>query len=120
MPIQVLSLQLHFLQKWDNIQLLYSNYNILIKNGFIDSKSEDDKIIYTWWDQRAKKIINPKNNKGVSQGAKIKFKPVKAFMVGIAKAVKIKDIKKAKKNRRRIKYADYLLKNLRMTFCELN
>lgn len=30
------------------------------------------------------------------------------------------DIKKAKKNRRRSKYGDYLLKNLRMTLCELN
>ena len=30
------------------------------------------------------------------------------------------DIKRAKKSRRRSKYGDYLLKNLRMTLCELN
>ena len=37
-------------------------YKRLIDKGFIDSKSEKDNIIYTWWDQRTKKILNPNTN----------------------------------------------------------
>lgn len=35
----------------------------LIGIGLSDSKSNDDDIIYTWWDQRGKKVINPETNK---------------------------------------------------------
>ena len=38
-------------------------YTRLIELGFIDSKSTKDNIVYTWWDQRSKKIVNPDNNK---------------------------------------------------------
>ena len=37
-------------------------YKRLIDQGFIDSKTEKDNIIYTWWDQRSKKILNPNTN----------------------------------------------------------
>ena len=38
-------------------------YKKLTDIGFTDSKSDDDKIIYTWWDQRGKKIVNELTNK---------------------------------------------------------
>jgi exodeoxyribonuclease-3 len=38
-------------------------YNQLIGIGMEDSKSKDDRIIYTWWDQRGKKIIVPETKK---------------------------------------------------------
>lgn len=38
-------------------------YQKLIDSSFIDSKSDLDNIIYTWWDQRGKKIINKETNK---------------------------------------------------------
>ena len=41
-------------------------YKKLIDNGFTDSKSDDDKIIYTWWDQRSRKVINAKINKQIN------------------------------------------------------
>jgi exodeoxyribonuclease-3 len=44
-----------------NHELLY--HTQLEKEGLIDSKSNEDKIIYTWWDQRGKKIIDPITNK---------------------------------------------------------
>lgn len=37
-------------------------YKRLIDKGFIDSKSENDNIIYTWWNQKSKKILNPNTN----------------------------------------------------------
>lgn len=33
-------------------------YDTLIENGFIDSKSQKDNLIFTWWDQRGKKVLN--------------------------------------------------------------
>ena len=35
----------------------------LLNEDFIDSKSDDDNIIYTWWDPRGMKIIDKSNNK---------------------------------------------------------
>ena len=38
-------------------------YKQLIEISFIDSKSTKDTIVYTWWDQRGKKVIDLKTNK---------------------------------------------------------
>lgn len=38
-------------------------YKQLINNGFIDSKSTKDNIIFTWWEPRSIKTINPETNK---------------------------------------------------------
>ena len=35
----------------------------LCEEGLIDSKSKEDNIVYTWWDQRGKKVINPNSGK---------------------------------------------------------
>ena len=40
------------------------NYHIeLCEEGLTDSKSKEDNIVYTWWDQRGKKVINPNSGK---------------------------------------------------------
>ena len=41
-------------------------YTRLLEEGLIDSKSNDDKIIYTWWDQRGKKVLNILTNKEIN------------------------------------------------------
>jgi len=38
-------------------------YEELLSVGFNDSKSFTDNIVFTWWDQRGKKIFNEKTNK---------------------------------------------------------
>lgn len=38
-------------------------YKRLINDGFKDSKSNDDNIVFTWWDQRGKKITIPGSTK---------------------------------------------------------
>ena len=35
----------------------------LCDEGLIDSKSKEDDIVYTWWDQRGKKVIDPISGK---------------------------------------------------------
>ncbi len=38
-------------------------YDKLIKIGLIDSKTDDDNIIYTWWDPRGKKVFDANTKK---------------------------------------------------------
>ena len=43
-----------------DFELLFNQ--ILLQYDFKDSISEEDKIIYTWWNQKTKKIIDPLTN----------------------------------------------------------
>lgn len=38
-------------------------YDELLNIGLKDSKNSSDNIIFTWWDQRSKRILNPETNK---------------------------------------------------------
>ena len=38
-------------------------YDELLNIGLKDSKDSRDNIIFTWWDQRSKRILNPETNK---------------------------------------------------------
>lgn len=38
-------------------------YDELLNIGLKDSKDTGDNLIFTWWDQRSKKIVNPETNK---------------------------------------------------------
>ena len=42
-------------------ELIY--HKQLYSEGLIDSKSSSDTIVYTWWDQRGKKVIDPISGK---------------------------------------------------------
>lgn len=63
-------------------------YKKLIDNNFIDIKSKEDKIIFTWWDQRSKKVINEESNKETNltryknKGWRIDYIFIKGFLTG--------------------------------------
>lgn len=69
-------------------------YDKLINNGFIDTISDNDKIVYTWWDQRSKKIINPITNKETNtlryqnKGWRIDYIFIKGFSKSESKVFK--------------------------------
>lgn len=43
------------------------NYHTeLCEEGLIDSKSKEDNIVYTWWDQRGKKVVDPTSGKEIN------------------------------------------------------
>ena len=69
-------------------------YDILKQNGFVDTISKKDKIVYTWWDQRAKKIINPETNREINsirynnRGWRLDYIFTRCFKSGSSKVLK--------------------------------
>ena len=66
----------------------------LIDANFIDSISFDDEIIYTWWDQRSKKIMVEETNREtnilryLNKGWRIDYIFVKNFIFATSKVLK--------------------------------
>jgi exodeoxyribonuclease-3 len=63
-------------------------YKELVNSNFIDIKSKNDKVIFTWWDQRSKKVINEQTNKETNlmrcknKGWRIDYIFIKGFYTG--------------------------------------